>query len=399
MALPEKGGAAMKVLEIAFTSVRRLVRDRTNIFFVFIMPMLLILILGAAFGGSYDPRIGVVWVDTGTLGRDLRDRIADSDGVAVRDIESADTAVVMVERGQLEAAVILPEGYDATLREGKNATVEFVARNDASAQALRNTVDSAVAEQGGLLRAATLASAQGATDFSAALKKAEGLQGTVKGVKVERVTVGEPFAFSQLGRFQLGAYTQLLLFVFLTSMTSSTALIQSRQMGVSRRMLSTPTPVRTIVLGESLGRFAVAMVQGLLIIVGTSVFFGVDWGDPWGASATFLLFALGASGVGMLMGAIFSNDQQAGGIGVMLGIGLGALGGCMIPLAIMKIFSPTLWQVAHVTPHAWGNEAFEELILRHGTIADIWLPLAILAAFAVVMLSLGAWRLRVSLTR
>lgn len=389
----------MKILEIAGTSVRRLLRDRTNIFFVFILPMLLILILGAAFGGSYDPRIGVVWVNTGALGEDLRDRIAASDGVAVRTIDDRDTAVVMVERGQLEAAVILPEGYDATLRDGEAATVEFVARNDASAQALRNTVDSAVTEQGGLLRAATLASAQGSTDFSAALTKAEEIQGTVKGVRVERVAVGEPFAFGQLGRFQLGAYTQLLLFVFLTSMTASTSLIQSRQLGVSRRMLATPTPVRTIVFGEALGRFAVAMVQGLLIIVGTSVFFGVDWGDPWGASATFLLFALGASGVGMVMGAVFSNDQQAGGIGVMLGIGLGALGGCMIPLAIMKIFSEPLWKVAHITPHAWGNEAFEELILRGGTIADIWLPLAILAGFAVVMLSLGAWRLRVTLTR
>ena len=389
----------MKVLEIAGTSVRRLLRDRTNIFFVFILPMLLILILGAAFGGSYDPRIGVVWVDTGALGEDLRDRIAAADGVDVRDVEDGDTAVIMVERGQLEAAVILPEGYDATLRDGKTVSVEFVARTDPSAQALRNTVDSAVTEQGGLLRAALLASQQGTADFSSALTKAEEIQTSVKGVTVEQVTVGEPFAFSQLGRFQLGAYTQLLLFVFLTSMTGSTALIQSRQLGVSRRMLATPTPVRTILFGEALGRFSVAMVQGLLIIVGTSLFFGVDWGDPWGASATFLLFALGASGVGMLMGSIFANDQQAGGIGVMLGIGLGALGGCMIPLSIMKIFSETLWKVAHVTPHAWGNEAFEELILRHGTITDILVPLAILAGFAVVMMALGAWRLRVSLTR
>jgi len=389
----------MKVLEIAGTSVRRLLRDRTNIFFVFILPMLLILILGAAFGGSYKPRIGVVYVEAGALGQDLRDRIAASDGVAVQDVGSRDTALVMVERGQLEAAVIVPEGYDAALRDGKTATVEFVARSDASAQALRNTVQSAVTEQGALLRAAAFASARGTADFSAALTKAEEIQKTIKGVTVDQSTVGEPFVFNQLGRFELGAYTQLLLFVFLTSMTGSTALIQSRQLGVSRRMLATPTPVRTILFGEALGRFGVAMVQGLLIIVGTSLFFGVEWGDPWGASATFLLFALGASGVGMLMGATFANDQQAGGIGVMLGIGLGALGGCMIPLSIMKIFSPTLWKVAHITPHAWGIEAFDELILRNGTIADIWLPLTILAAFAALTLSLGAWRLRVSLTR
>lgn len=389
----------MKVLEIAMTSVRRLLRDRSNIFFVFILPMLLILILGSVFGGSSKSRIGIVAVDAGALGRDLQTRIAAADGVVVRSVSGRDAAIVAVERGQLEAAVILPTGYDAALREGKTVTVEFVARPDPSTQVLRNTVDSAVTGQGALLRAASFAVAQGVSDFSAALTKAEAIAKNVQGIKIEQQTVGEPFVFNQLGKFQLGAYTQLLLFVFLTSMTGSTALIQSRQLGVSRRMLSTPTPVRTILIGEALGRFGVAMVQGLFIILGTSIFFGVDWGDPLGATATFLLFALGASGVGMLMGATFKNDQQAGGIGVMLGIGLGALGGCMIPLAIMKIFSPTLWRVAHLTPHAWGIEAFDELILRHGTIADIPLELGVLAAFAIVAFTLGAWRLRISLTR
>jgi ABC-2 type transport system permease protein len=389
----------MKVLTIGFTSIRRLVRDRTNIFFVFIMPMLLILILGAAFGGSGNSRIGFVAVDGGKLADDLKQRIAAADGIDVLVVGDRKTAVLRVERGQLEGAVILPEGYDASLRHGDAVRVDFVARQSTSSQALRNTVESAATKQGAVLRAAAFAQSQGAGSFSDALSKAEENAKTVVGLKVLQSTVGKPFAFSQMGRYELGAYTQLLLFVFLTSMTGSTALIQSRQLGVSRRMLSTPTPVRTILFGEALGRFGVAMLQGLLIIFGTRLFFGVDWGDPLGAAAIFILFSLGAAGVGMVMGATFANDQQAGGVGVMLGIGLGALGGCMIPLAIMKIFSPTLWTVAHITPHAWGIQAYEELILRNGTIADITLELAILAGFAAVVFALGAWRLRVTLTR
>lgn len=389
----------MKALTIAGTSVRRLVRDRTNIFFVFLMPLLLILVLGAAFGGSFEPRIGVVSEGSGELGKDLVKRIEAVDGVAVSDWEDPSAVILAVERGQLEAAVIIPAGYDETLRGGDSATVEFVARPDASAQALRNTVDSVVTGQGAVLRAAAFASAQGTADFSTALADAARASTAVEGLRVEQSTVGEPFIFNQLGRFELGAYSMLLLFVFLTSMTGSTALIQSRQLGVSRRMISTPTPVGTILFGEALGRLAVALLQGLLIIGGTAIFFGVDWGDPLGASAVFLLFALGASGVGMLIGATFSNDQQAGGIGVMLGIGLGALGGCMLPLAIMKIFSPTLWQVAHITPHAWGIEAYETLILRNGTIVDILPQLAILGGFALVVFVLAVWRLRVTLTR
>ncbi len=399
MALPSPGGGPVKALAIAGVAVRRLLRDRSNIFFVFLLPLLLILVLGVAFGGEFDPRVGVVAVDSGALGEDLAERFRAVAGISVRDKEDAAEMKLAIERGQLEAGVVIPEGYDSALRAGEAVSVEFIARAEESNLALKNTIESVVIEQGALVRAAALAEAEGTAPFSDALETARDSAESAEGLAVRQSTVGEPFVFDKLGRFDLGAYSQLLLFVFLTSMTGSTALIQSRQLGVSTRMLSTPTSVGTILLGEGLGRFGVAMVQGLLIIAGTSIAFGVDWGDPLGATAVFLVFSLGASGVGMLMGAVFRNDQQAGGAGVMIGIGLGALGGCMLPLSIMKVFSEPLWRAAHVTPHAWGIEAFEELILNGGTIADIWLELAVLASFAVVVFALGVWRLRVALTR
>jgi len=389
----------MKVLTIAYNSLRRLLRDRTNIFFVFLMPMLLILVLGAAFGGDYDPRIGIVAEGSGALGEDLVQRIGDVEGVNTFDYDGRDELVVAVERGRLEAGVVIPEDYDSALRDGDPVTLQWVARPDQSALALRNTIDSVVTEQGALLRAARFAEEQGTQEFSDALATAQDLAAETEGLRIEQSVVGEPFIFDQLGRFELGAYSQLLLFVFITSTTAATALIQSRQLGVSRRMLSTPTSIGSILAGEALGRFSVALFQGLIIILGTALLFGVDWGDPVGAAATFTLFALGASGVGMLMGAVFKNDQQAGAVGVILGIGLGALGGAMVPLTIVEIFSPTMYRVAHITPHAWGIRAFEELILRGGTVADITLELAVLAAFAVVVLALGTWRLRVALTK
>jgi hypothetical protein len=40
-------------------------RVRTNFFFVFVFPMVLILVLGATFGGSSSPRLGVVSTGSG----------------------------------------------------------------------------------------------------------------------------------------------------------------------------------------------------------------------------------------------------------------------------------------------------------------------------------------------
>jgi len=93
--------------------------------------------------------------------------------------------------------------------------------------------------------------------------------------------------------------------------------------------------------------------------------------------------------------ALFRNEQQAIGISLLLGLGLGALGGCMVPL---QIFSPTVRRIAHITPQAWGNDAFAKLIGHGASITGIWPQLGALAAFAVVLLALAAWRLRRVLT-
>ncbi len=389
----------MKALFIAANSIRRLLRERANLFFVFALPMLLILVLGAAFGGEGDLRVGIASQGSGALGAELKDALDSQTGIAATEYADKDSLVLAVERGVLEAGVIIPEGYDETLRAGSPAVLEFVGRPDPTTQALRNTVQSAATRQGALLRAATFAQAQGALGFAQALELAAKIDEAGPLLTVKQEAVGEPFALAGLGKFDLGAYSELLLFIFLTSMTGSAALIQSRQLGISRRMLSTPTPVRTILVGESLGRFGVAMVQGLVIMLGSAVVFGVDWGDPLAAAAILIVFSLGAAGTGMLMGSIFKNDQQAGGLGVLIGLGLAALGGCMLPLSIMKVFSPGMWKVAHITPHAWGIEAFEETILRGGGLLDILPYLGILAGFAAVVFGLATWRLRVALTR
>ena len=139
-----------------------------------------------------------------------------------------------------------------------------------------------------------------------------------------------------------------------------------------------------------------ALTQGLYIMIGTLVIFGVNWGDPIAAPVVVVVFALVSTGAAMLMGALFSNDQQAGGLGVLLGLGLAAFGGAMAPV---EIFPETMQTMAKVTPHAWAIDAFAELVRRDGTLVDILPQLGVLAAFAAAFMLLATWRLQRVLTR
>ena len=128
----------------------------------------------------------------------------------------------------------------------------------------------------------------------------------------------------------------------------------------------------------------------------TFLLFRVNWGDPIGAFLLLITFAAVGAGAGTLMGSIFQNDQQAAGISVVLAIGLAALGGSMIPA---ELFSDPMQKVAHITPHAWALDGFAELVRRGGNTADILPELGVLAAYALVLMLLSAWRLRIAITR
>jgi ABC-2 type transport system permease protein len=386
----------MKPLHIAWVNVKRMLREGGNIFFVFIFPIALVLLIGVQFGGDFAPAVGISTADGGTLTSEIVSALESDDSVTLTEFESEDELRVAVERGRAQVGVVLPPDMEETAASGDLIEIGYLSRPDGSGAQLQSLVSATLAEVLRPVGAARFAAVETGTPFEQALPVATGIAAETEPIAVEVTSVGEALFPETLGRFDLGASSQLVLFVFLTALAGSSALILTRQLGISRRMLSTPTPVSSIVLGESLGRFSTALLQGLYIMILTLVIFGVDWGDPIGAVLLLMALAAVGAGAGMLMGSVFSNDQQAGGIGVVIALGMAALGGAMLPL---ELFSPTMQRVAHITPHAWALDGFAELVRRGGTVVDILPELGVLALYAAVLLALASWRLRVAITR
>lgn len=386
----------MKAIAIALVDLKRMLRERSNIFFIFIFPIALVLLIGVQFGGGGQLTIGVSQEGDGELAAAIVEAIDEEESLRTTVFDSPDEVVTATERGNVSAGVSLPAEMDEAVASGDSIEIGYVNRPDGSGSQIQSIVSAAVA---GVMRpvgAAQFAVAETGAGFEEALESARSLAGAAEPIDVDVVTVGEAIFPDTLGQFDIGAASQLTLFVFLTALAGSSALILSRQLGISTRMFSTPTPIGTIVLGESMGRFGTALVQGLYIMVLTLIIFQVDWGDPLGAFLVLVALAAVGGGAGMLMGATFSNDQQASGIGVVLALGLAALGGAMLPL---ELFSPTMQQVAHVTPHAWALDAFAVLVREGGNTMDILPELGVLAVYATVLLGLAAWRLRVAIIR
>jgi ABC-2 type transport system permease protein len=275
------------------------------------------------------------------------------------------------------------------------ATLGFFARPSSIAQQLRPTTQSVAADQSVVIAAAQVLQRRDKLSFAAARDRARAAAARTPKLSVA-VTASDGGAYKPAsGRFQHGASTELVLFIFLTSMTGAAFVIETRRLGVARRILSTPTSTRAIVIGQLLGRLGVALVQALVIVVGSMLFFGVTWGDPFGTAVLILSFCLVGTGVAMLVGTLCTTEQQAQPIAFLLGLGLAALGGSMAPL---EVFPPTARTIAHVTPHAWANDAFSKL-LDHGAGLTTILPqVGVLLAFALAATAVSVWQLRRVLT-
>jgi len=386
----------MKALSIGWVNIKRMLRERSNIFFVFIFPIALVLLIGIQFGSGFEPGVAIYQADRDGLSDQVVEALEAEPAIKVQILGDTDAVITAVERGSAQAGVLLPEGMSQTAAADEVIEIGLIGRTDGTSNQISSLIGAAVSEVMLPVGAAQFAAVETGVGFDDALVVADVVSAQVEAIEVDVSSTGEAIFPDTLGRFDLGASSQLTLFVFLTALAASSALILTRQLGISKRMLSTPTPMRTIIVGESLGRFGTALVQGLYIMVLTLVIFGVNWGDPLGAVLILVAFSAVGAGAGLLLGSTFSNDQQAGGIGVVIALGMAALGGAMYPL---ELFGPTMQRIAHLTPHAWALDAFADLVREGGTTVDILPELGVLVLYAAVLLTLAAWRLRMVITR
>ena len=381
------------VRAIAGVELRRFLRDRSNIFFVFIFPLLLVLVIGVQFGGEDDGRVSVAG-GRSTLRTALVEAL-EADGVAVTSA-GAGTVREQVARGRTDVGVFLTDAATAAYDAGAGLEIEVLTGSQQGAQATTERVRTAAARVVGERGQVAALTAQGISPqrAAAALTAASGTLTPPRLVVVDVDEVAQEF--EGLGRFDQGAMAETLLFVFLVSLAGSATLIQARRLGVLRRTLAAPVSAGQAILGQVMGRFAIAGFQGAYIMVATATLFGVSWGSVWLALVVLAAFSMVAAGAAMLIGSLLDNDGAASSAGVGVGLVLAALGGCMLPL---ELFPDTLQTVAHLTPHAWAYEALAE-VQRHGAgIGDIAPQLAVLAAMAGGLLVLGTRALRRSMTR
>jgi ABC-2 type transport system permease protein len=152
-----------------------------------------------------------------------------------------------------------------------------------------------------------------------------------------------------------------LMFLMYTVSYGGRSLLVEKNLGTLPRLLVSPTNGAQVLIGKIFGVYVTGVMQMLILIVGCSLLFGIQWGDPLGVLVLVLAAVFAATGWGMLITSFATTPGQVNAIGTALMLTFGILGGSFIQTSIM----PGWFQIlSKITPNAWGLDGF--LILGLG---------------------------------
>jgi ABC-2 type transport system permease protein len=180
-----------------------------------------------------------------------------------------------------------------------------------------------------------------------------------------------------------------LMFMFFLVPSLAITVVEERQTGTLRRLLTAPLPRSRILLGKMLPFFLIAFVQMTFVFSLSVLVFDFDLSSA-PKSALFVMIicsSLALASLGILIAAVAQTEGQADGLATIIVLAMAVISGAMFP----SISIPGL-QMA--TPHYWAMQGFLNIITRGQGMDGVLLPAGILLLMALFFFTAGAVRFR-----
>jgi ABC-type multidrug transport system permease subunit len=416
-----------KVLAILRQDLRVFLADRSNLPGLLLVPavmtVIIALVTGGAFGGEPIRRLDVIDQDGTQASAQFLASIRHANPELTlcpmdntdQDACSLDGSAILTEDQGLDrvadstslALLEIPSGFEARLAAQHPLTVTLRSASSfgtsqpaqqAVQAALSQVNAAAVASQIGLVAIDQLQGQPEAGDQAGEIQAALYQQALLL-EKSSRVTVELALSGQQtqaageslqqgLGQSVPGMGT---MFVLMTIFGGMAALIVEREQGTLQRLAVMPVSRRTLLAGKILARFSLGLLQ-FLVVFAVGALLGMDFGqDPLALLLLVVAYTLSVTALSFAVGSGIKNAAQASGLALLLTLTLAPVGGAWWPMDL----SPKFMQIiGHISPIAWAMDGFTALTYEGAHLADVWVPLLVLLAMAVVAFVVAVPRFR-----
>jgi ABC-2 type transport system permease protein len=183
-----------------------------------------------------------------------------------------------------------------------------------------------------------------------------------------------------------------IVMVFIATMMTAVAVVRERERGTLEQLLVTPANPMEIMIGKIVPYMVIAFADFLLVLICGVYIFDVPFaGNPGLLLVLALAFLFVSLGLGLLVSTVSHTQQQAMQMAVFALVPQILLSGFIFPLAAIPW--GVRW-VAYLAPLTYFLPISRGTFMRGEGLGDLWLYVVILVAYAVVIVSLAAWRFR-----
>jgi ABC-2 type transport system permease protein len=364
---------------MAIRVVTQIRRDHRSVALIFVVPMVVLGLLGFILRLDTGPQqIGVVVNDTGAIllggaraqvADELISALDDDEDIALHELDLEQAEAELID-GTLDAILVFPEDFSKDLLMGEESSLEIVVEGS----------DPAVSEAIPLV-------------LSAALGE-EVMELRPSGQSVDlQVDTRYLFAGDEYDVLDSFGPVYITVFVyFFVFMLTGVSFLRERTQGTMERLFATPITRAEIALGYMFGFGLFALVQSAVILLFT--IYVVQIQNVGNLALVFLILgilAIGAVNLGIFFSTYARTELQVIQFIPVVIIPQILLSGVVVSAGDLPRL---LGFAARLMPLTYANQAVKDVMIRGYGLSEVALDLAILLAFAVGALILSATTLR-----
>ncbi|HYV41080.1 MAG TPA: ABC transporter permease [Thermoanaerobaculia bacterium] len=174
-----------------------------------------------------------------------------------------------------------------------------------------------------------------------------------------------------------------VMFLLFSAAGAGGALIEEAESGTLDRILSTRVSMGRLLLGKAAYLSSVAVTQLVVMFVWGEIFFGLELHRHVpGFLVMTVVTAVACSCFGLVLAALSRSRMQLVALSNLLILAMSALGGSMIPRAML---SETVQKMGLVTLNAWAIDGFMKVFWRDEPIVNLWPQVAVLLAASLLL--------------
>jgi ABC-2 type transport system permease protein len=364
-----------KALAIARKEARQTLRDTRTLVMALLVPLFLLWLYGYAL--NFDIRnvpLAIQDRDHSVASREIVAAFLNSgyfDLAAV--VEGERDVRRTLDSNQARAVLVIPEGTDRALRQGRESAVQLLINGDNA-----NTA---------------------ATVMAYATETVRGVSARLRADRLGRLQA-LPLAVEPRVWFNpelsstLFLVPGLIAFIAMITAVALTALsiVREKERGTMEQVRMAPVSTVSYVIGKTVPYFVLAFTSAMVILLAGMAVFDVPMRGSWVLLiAITAVFLLGALGQGLLISTLSESQQIAFQVALLSSfLPTLLLSGFIFPIASMPA---AVRLVTYIVPARYYLTALRGVVLKGVTI-DIVVPqLAALAIFAAVVTALAAARL------